>query len=68
MLIYENGKGDYKRPSDIDICMEIDRNILPKYGKPSVYLLTRLEKQQIAEHLYRNLHIGEKQVRRCLAI
>ena len=68
MLIYENGKSDYKRPSDIDICMEIDRNILPKYGKSSIYLLTRQEKQQIAEQLYRNLHIGEKQIRRCLAM
>lgn len=66
MLIYENGKADYRRPSDIDICTEIDRNILPKYGKPSIYMLTRQEKQQIAEHLYRNLHIGEKQIRRCL--
>jgi hypothetical protein len=68
MLIYENGKSDYKRPSDIDICMEIDRTILPKYGKASIYLLTREEKQQIAEQLYRNRHIGEKQIRRCLAM
>ena len=66
MLIYENGKTDYRRPSDIDICTEIDRNTLPKYGKTSVYMLTRQEKQQIAEHLYRNLHIGERQIRRCL--
>lgn len=67
MLVYESGKSDYRRPSDIDICMEIDRNHLPKYGKPSIYLLTRQEKQQIAEHLFRNFHIGEKQIRRCLA-
>ncbi len=68
LLIYENGKADYRKPSDIDICMEIDRNILPKYGKPSVYLLTRQEKQQIAEFLYRRLHISESQIRRCLAM
>ena len=68
LLIYENGKADYRRPSDIDICTEIDRNILPKYGKPSIYLLTRSEKQQIAEHLYRKLHISESQIRRCLAM
>lgn len=68
MLIYENGKADYRRPSDIDICTEIDRNILPKYGKPSIYMLTRQEKQQIAEHLYRNLRIGERQIRRCLVL
>lgn len=68
MQIYESGKENYRRPSDIDICMEIDRNILPKYGKPSIYMLTRLEKQKIAEHLYRNLKIGEKQIQRCLAM
>ena len=68
MLIYESGKADYRRPSDIDICTEIDRNILPKYRKQSIYLLTRQEKQEIANHLYRNLHIGEKQIRRCLAL
>ena len=68
MQIYESGKENYRRPSDIDICMEIDRNILPKYGRPSIYMLTRLEKQKIAEHLYRNLKIGEKQIQRCLAM
>ena len=68
MQIYESGKENYRRPSDIDICMEIDRNILPKYGKPSIYMLTRLEKQKIAEHLYRNLKIGEKQIQRCLGM
>lgn len=68
MLIYEAGKSDYRKPSDIDICSEIDRNILPKFGKSSVYLLTDREKQQIAEYLYRKLHIGEMQIRRCLAM
>ena len=68
LLIYESGKANYRRPSDIDICTEIDRSILPKYGKPSVYLLSRQEKQKIAEHLYKNLHIPEDQIRRCLAM
>ena len=68
LLIHENGKANYRRPSDIDICTEIDINILPKYGKPSIYLLTRQEKHKIAELLYRNLHIGEEQIRRCLAM
>jgi hypothetical protein len=66
MLVYEHGKSDYRRPSDMDICAEIDNNILPMYGKASVYLLSRQEKQQIAEHLYRTLHISESQIRRCL--
>lgn len=68
LLMYESGKGNYRKPSDIDICTEIDRNILPKYGKPSIYRLTRQEKQFIAEFLYRKLHIPEEQIRRCLAM
>ena len=68
MLINENGKSNYRRPSDIDVCMEIDNNVLPKYGKASVYQLSRQEKQQIAERLYRTLHLNESQIRRCLVM
>ena len=68
MLIHESGKANYRRPSDIHICSEIDRNILPKYGKPSIYLLSRQEKQQIAEYLYRTFHLPDDQIRRCLAM
>ena len=68
MLIYESGKANYRRPSDIQICTEIDRNILPKYGKLSVYMLSRQEKQQIAEYLYRTFHLPDDQIRRCLAM
>lgn len=68
MLVYESGKANYRKPSDIDICTEIDRNILPRFGKASVYLLTRQEKQEIARHLYKNYHLSENQIRRCLAM
>ena len=68
LLIYESGKINYRRPTDIDICTEIDRNILPKYGKSSVYLLSRQEKQNIAEYLYRTLRLPEDQIRRCLVL
>ena len=68
MLIHENGKSNYRRPSDVDICAEIDNNILPKYNKASVYQLSRQEKQQIAEYLYRALHISESQIKRCLVM
>ena len=68
MLINENGKSNYRRPSDIDVCSEIDNYILPKYSKSSIYQLSRQEKQQIAEYLYRTLHIGESQIKRCLAM
>ena len=68
MLINENGKSNYRRPSDIDVCAEIDNNILPMFGKASVYLLSQKEKQQIAQQLYRTLHLGESQIRRCLVM
>ena len=68
MLVYENGKSDYRKISDIDLCTEIDRNIVPKYGKTSVYHLSRSEKQEIGNLLYRQYHIPEAQIRRCLAM
>jgi hypothetical protein len=67
MLIYESGRSDYRKISDIDLCYEIDRNIIPKYGKASVYHLSRTEKEQIGEFLFRTFRIGEAQIRRCLA-
>ena len=66
MLIYESGRSDYRKISDIDLCHEIDRNIIPKYGKASVYHLSRTEKEQIGEFLFRTFRIGEAQIRRCL--
>jgi hypothetical protein len=68
MLVNEKGKSNYRRPSDMDVCAEIDNNILPMYSKDSVYQLSRQEKQQIAEYLYRTLHISECQIKRCLVM
>ena len=68
MLIYESGRADYRKISDIDLCTEIDRKIVPKYGKGSVYHLSRSEKQDIGNLLYRQYHIPEAQIRRCLAM
>ena len=67
-LIYENGRSDYRKISDIDLCTEIDRKIVPKYGKGSVYHQSRSEKQEIGNQLYRQYHIPEAQIRRCLAM
>ena len=68
MLIYESGRSDYRKISDIDLCAEIDKSIVPRYGKTSVYHLTRSEKQEIGNLLYRKYHISEAQIRRCLAM
>lgn len=66
MIINENGKGNYRKMSDIDLCTEIDRFILPEFEKDSIYLLSNHEKRKIAELLYRKYHINETQIRRCL--
>lgn len=68
MLIYENGRSDYRKISDIELCTEIDRKILPRYGKASVYHLSRSEKQEIGNQIYRQYHIPEAQIRRCLVM
>lgn len=68
MLMYENGKADYRRPTDTDVCALIDRTILPKYNKSSVYLLTEKEKQMIANNLYSQYRLAASQIRRCLVM
>ena len=68
LLLFENGKADYRKLSDQDLCTEIDRKILPKYGKTSVYQLSSEEKTLIANHLYNTLHLNAAQIRRCLNI
>ena len=68
LLLFENGKADYRKLSDQDLCTEIDRKILPKYGKRSVYQLSSEEKTLIANHLYKTLHLNAAQIRRCLNI
>ena len=68
MSIFENGKADYRKISDIELCTELDMLARNKYGKHSVYQLTIKEKQEIAEFLYHNRHLGESQIRRCLVL
>ena len=68
LLLFENGKADYRKLTDIDVCTEIDRNILPKYGKTSIYQLSHEEKTRIANYLYNTLHLNSTQIRRCLSM
>ena len=68
MLIFENGKSDYRNISDIDLCTELNSMTQMRVGKPSVYCLSEQEQNTIANELFRNRHIGEAQIRRCLAM
>ena len=66
MLIYEAGKADYRKISEIELCTMLDNLARTRYGRHSVYQLTRQEKAQIAEELYRTFHLNEAMIRRCL--
>jgi hypothetical protein len=68
MLMFENGKSDYRKISDIDLCTELNSMVQVRFHKPSVYCLTEQEQNTIANELYRNRHINEAQIRRCLAM
>jgi hypothetical protein len=68
MLIFENGKSDYRNISNIDLCTELNSMTQMRFGKPSVYCLSEQEQNTIANELSCNRHIGEAQIRRCLAM
>ena len=68
MLVFESGKADYRKVSDIELCTELDQLARTRYGRQSVYQLSLKEKQGIAEHLYRVRHLSESQIRRCLVL
>ena len=68
MLINENGRCDYRKMSDIDVCTLVDHQILPSIGKSSVYQLTSKEKEGIAEILFKTYHIGSDMIWRCLVM
>ena len=66
MLIFEGGKGNDRKLTDIELCTQLDQLARTRYGRHSVYQLSRKEKQEIAEELYRKLRLSEAQIRRCL--
>ena len=66
MLIFEAGKADYRKTTDIELCTELDTMARIRYGRHSVYQLTINERQEIAENLYREMRLSESQIRRCL--
>lgn len=68
MLLFENGRADYHKISDIELCTELDLIARRQFGKHSVYELSLKDKEAIAEHLYRTHHLNESQIRRCLVL
>lgn len=68
MLMFENGRADYKRVSDVDLCGIIDFQISLRYGKSSVYSLTPSEKIDFANWLYSKYKCSKEQLKRCLVM
>lgn len=68
MIDNEYGKSNYQQMTDIELCKKIDEDLLKRYRKNSVYLLTDSEKDELIEYLYWELHLPDKQIKRCLAI
>lgn len=66
MLKNEHGKANYKAPSDIQLCYEIDKVILPKLRIKSVYNLSLADYDKILKMLRGKYYIAEEQLQRCL--
>lgn len=67
MLIYERGRSDYRKMSDIEACDIIDNDIIiNEFHKESIYQLSREEKIRIANILRQKYHLGKAQISRCL--
>lgn len=67
MLIFEGGRMDYKKISDIELCKEIDTITREDFKKPSIYCLTHDEKLMIAKHMKETFYANSSQLSRCLA-
>ena len=67
MLIFEGGRMDYKKISDIELCKEIDTITREDFKKPSIYVLTHDEKLMIAKHMKDTFYANSSQLSRCLA-
>ena len=68
MLRNEHGRANYTAMTDIILCHEIDKVILPKYGIDSVYRLEDKQRKHMTEHIKRQYGVPTSQVLRCMAI
>ena len=54
--------------TDLELCKIIDEQLVPSYDRKSVYHLSKQEKTEISNLLYKEYHAGVKQIKRCLVI
>lgn len=68
MLKNQRGHFSVPRKTDLELCELIDGKYVPQYGKNSVYALSRIEKETIANALAAEYRCGASQLRRCLVL
>ena len=68
-LVNEKGwKYDPSRMTDLDVCALIDHDLVPRFGRRSVYELTAGQKEKISKELLFDCHLPAGQIRRCLVL
>ena len=69
MLASEKGwKYDPSRLTDFGVCALIDKQMLGRFRKGSVYLLSEKQKQALFDELFYDARLPAKQIKRCLAM
>lgn len=68
LLKNEFGKYNKSMMNDMDVCGLVDNDFVPRFGKSSVYQLSTDEKKRIAAVLFREYHISDDQIKRCLVL
>lgn len=68
MLKNQRGHFTVPRKTDLELCELIDGKYVPQYGKDTVYALSRIEKESIANTLAAQYRCGLSQLRRCLIL
>lgn len=68
MLLFENGKANYRTISDMELCTEADALCRLRYEKHSVYQLSVQEQRQLAEYLYSKYKISPSRIKRSLVM
>ena len=66
LLSNEYGRSNYKSMTDIEVCHEIDINIVKSFGTVSVYRMTRSQLKEVARILACRYHLPRAQIVRCL--
>ena len=64
-------KGFRYNPSalnDVEVCNIIDKQLIKRFGKSSVYALSDAQKLKVAQVLRNDLHLPQHQISRCLVL